>query len=381
MSVGMTVGAVAVASLVVGKQLFRKEKKGAKTKETVAPLPKLEVSKAMWDTFSVDYDKMFRLWSLPALASMISALQLEKAASCLEIGCGAGHGLAMLRDELGSNGTLSACDFSPEMVKLAKARVKQLGGGVALSSSKAASSPTRSSTPRRKRAPATPDSKKEAHERVLEDLEAVARGEEHIGPAIAKIFEADAQDLPADWTDKFERVVSCLCFHIVPDHKKATAEMFRVTAPGGLAAFAVWGQKDDSPMFTLHAQAIASLREKGAIGPPSAEESAYSAALPRSNFYLGSDDAQLRADVAGVGFVDVLSWHVHCVWSTQGRGCNAFARAFTSAQPNARKYMENFFTGSERELIITEMARLADENAAAGKPIGCDLVVVYGRKP
>lgn len=59
-----------------------------------------------------------------------------------------------------------------------------------------------------------------------------------------------------------------------------------------------------------------------------------------------------------------------------------YAKSFTAAQPKCRAALEKYFEPDQRELIVAEMARLADADAAAkGTPVACDVVVVYARKP
>ena len=63
-------------------------------------LPKNEAVRAQWDKFSALYEQHFRLWSSPAHAAMVATLELSRAQSVVEVGCGAGHGLAAIRAEL-----------------------------------------------------------------------------------------------------------------------------------------------------------------------------------------------------------------------------------------------------------------------------------------
>ena len=147
-------------------------------------------------------------------------------------------------------------------------------------------------------------------------------------------------------------------------------------APGGLVAFSVWGKAGDSSnMFTCLPTALENLRKSGKLPrpvdkPPEA----------RSNFHLGSDDDALRQDVASFGFVDVLSWHVKCVWGTQGRGCTEYAKAFTGAQPKCRAMMMEL-SEKARGMVIGEIATIAQSHASQGRPVGCDILIVFARKP
>jgi len=162
----------------------------------------------MWDGFSEGYDSFFRLWSLPAHYSMISALELQYSKACLEIGCGPGHGLAALQRELPTGARLCGCDFSPKMVALAA-----------------------------------------------------------LNTAHVEVAVADAQSLPDHYGGSFDRVIASLCYHIVPDYLAALREMRRVCAPGARIALSVWGLKCDSPMFTLFPAVLEEFRCDGRLPP------------------------------------------------------------------------------------------------------------------
>ena len=200
-------------------------------------------------------DTLFRLWSLPATTSMISALQPAPAHSCLEIGCGPGHALAVLRSKLAANAVLVATDVSPAMVKLA-----------------------------------------------MPNAAAVR----------ATVRQADIQALPEEFgTRPFDRVIASLCVHNVPDPRTALRELFRVTVAGGIMAFSVWGRREASSMFTLFPATLQALRAAGELPPELSEVAQH------LNFHLGENDEALRRMTQEVGFVNVLSWHVPCLWGTQ----------------------------------------------------------------
>ena len=78
--------------------------------------------------------------------------------------------------------------------------------------------------------------------------------------------------------------------------------------------------------------------------------------------------------------MDVLSWHVHCVWPQQGHGGHAYIEAFTNGHPRGRAAMAQF-TPSQQDLVTQEMARLVESYYKRGMPVGCDVLVVRARKP
>lgn len=112
-----------------------------------------------WNSFAKGYAENMRLWSLPAIQSMVSTMQLDKAHSCLEVGCGPGYSIPLLRAELAAGAELVSTDFSEDMVALAK---------------------------------------------------------EHGDVHDATVCTADAMCLPAEFGGRFDRIFSSLCLHIVP---------------------------------------------------------------------------------------------------------------------------------------------------------------------
>lgn len=288
----------------------------------VSRAPTDDEVKTKWDAMTELYNLHFRLWSAPALSSIVSALSLCDAKSCLEVACGPGHALSALRAELPSDATLFACDYSSSMV-----------------------------------------------------AEATTRAEK----ASAVLFEGDAQMLsrhPEMPPQGVDRLVANLVIHLIPDADKALRSFFRALAPGGHMAASVWGTRADSPMFTILEQAVANLGSALPSGTP--------ASTPlRSNFHLGADDSALRARVQAAGFERVVSWHVACVWPVGVvGGPEAFAASWMMANPGAVALAKTLkLSETQREALTKEMGRLARKLMDAGAPMACDVVIVTGRKP
>lgn len=153
------VGRVALPTLGVATValILWKWSQSANTKPKAGPTN--EDIREMWDAFSESYSRIARLWSLPAIQSMVSAMELNTAESCLEVGCGPGHAIPLLRAELGDRPELISTDFSEQMVALAR-------------------------------------KKGQAHNALVQF--------------------ADAQALPSEFDERFDRIFSSLCLHIVP---------------------------------------------------------------------------------------------------------------------------------------------------------------------
>lgn len=275
-----------------------------------------------WNRFSALYEQFFRLWSAPALQAIVSTLDLGRADSCLEVGCGPGQGLALLRSELPPGARLVAVDFAPEMVARAQPRAATADATVCVG-----------------------------------DVQALAN------------VAGDAS---------FARVVLNLVLHIVPDPDRAIREAHRVLAAGGMFGASVWGAPSDSPLFTCVSRAIAKLRDDGVL-PPAAENGPPT----RSNFHMGHDDKKLRQRFADAGFVDVVSWHIPCVWPSACRDDPAgfgFADNWLGCVVNNVELTSTLLPAQKAALRAAVAATAADLRRA-GKPVACDVVVVVGRKP
>lgn len=77
------------------------------------------------------------------------------------------------------------------------------------------------------------------------------------------IRQADACALPFP-DDRFDRALSLLVLHFVPETAKAIAEMRRVVRPGGVVAAAVWDHLGGMPVMRMVLDSLAPLDEGAA---------------------------------------------------------------------------------------------------------------------
>ena len=186
-----------------------------------------------------------QVWSLPAAQTLYSNLQLQSSTATLEVGVGHGGSLPLLAALLPTTARYVATDLDGDIVRDAEARAAALG--------------------------------------------LAARGFE--------FSAADAADLSAYADGAFDRVAANFLLHLLPDPAAALAECHRVLAPGGLAAFSLWGAKKDSLMYTLQGKVMRRL----GVGAE--------ATRTHPNFQLGSDEAALRTLFERAGFSRVVLWH------------------------------------------------------------------------
>lgn len=86
----------------------------------------LERSRRLWDRWSDHYGLSESDYE-PMRETAVEYLELEPGDAVLEIGCGPGVNLELLRDAVGPDGRVVALDYSPKMVDRARARVADRG--------------------------------------------------------------------------------------------------------------------------------------------------------------------------------------------------------------------------------------------------------------
>ena len=89
---------------------------------TAAP-PTFEALTKKWDSFADQYSETYQDWSFPGLQQLVSNLWLRERdgnLSILEVGCGPGAGTARILPQIPSAARYVPCDYSAEMVKLAR---------------------------------------------------------------------------------------------------------------------------------------------------------------------------------------------------------------------------------------------------------------------
>jgi len=124
------------------------------------------------------------------------------------------------------------------------------------------------------------------------------------------LLEANAERLPFE--DKsFDRLFSNYCIHLVENTERGISEARRVLREGGVAAWSVWGRKENSPKFTIIGTVLdhfTQLKYPNKLSPEL-----------RSSFHL-SDLSDMKQRVLNAGFSRVFAWYqeeVSDIWSGQ----------------------------------------------------------------
>ena len=74
-------------------------------------------------------------------------------------------------------------------------------------------------------------------------------------------MQADNEELPFK-EESFEAYVANFSLMIVPNHVKMLEEALRVLRPNLVAAFSVWGRKENSPYFSIIQDTLYALKNE-----------------------------------------------------------------------------------------------------------------------
>ena len=165
--------------------------------------------------------------------------------------------------------------------------------------------------------------------------------------------------------------MSNLCLMLVPHPEKAFAEIRRVLRPGEPLAFSVWGDSQNSPMFTLTSKVLA---KHGVVSPPTAE-----GAPARSNFDLARDEAALKRQLQEAGFQHVLMWHSCApVPAITAEHAAAF-RVATSLHPQLLQPLPACLTSEQCAAIQADLQEAYTPLMESGTPLALDVLIIVAR--
>ncbi|OMJ87342.1 hypothetical protein SteCoe_10937 [Stentor coeruleus] len=151
-----------------------------------------EELKSYWDSYSETYVINCEVSTTGIFHNMIPLCRLKQDSKVLEVSCGSGNGLEILRNYLPSSITIYGSDISPKMIE--KAQEKNLVN--------------------------------------------------------VHLTVADNENLP--YSENFcDRYIASLSLNIVPNPETMLKEAFRVLVPGGIAVFSVLGREEPTNLSTL----------------------------------------------------------------------------------------------------------------------------------
>lgn len=247
-----------------------------------------------------------------AADAMYLFLKLDSATSILETGCGRGGGTTKILPKLPPGASAVITDIGPSMVSITKDIVTKLNCA-------------------------------------------------NIHVDVREVNAMDLSDFPSG---QFDRYLSNLCLHLVPDADVMLREARRVLSPGGLAGFTIFGREAHNVVFTE--QDMAMVESKLAPGPPDRS----------SAFLIGKDWPTLHTRLQAAGFTSCRYWPVQCqmeVWSA-----DTIVQTILATNPNIKTLVE----GASSELRQAFVSNLTQRYAAildTGRPIGLECYVIVAK--
>jgi len=153
-------------------------------------IPTEEELKEEWMMMSEWYTSFPQKFTSLLIENFVPFMQLSSATKVVEVACGPGNGIKILRRHLPEEVAIHASDLCPKMVE----------------------------TSRSLNVPNT------------------------------QVIEANNESLPYS-NEEFDRYLANLSLMLVGDADKMLGEAYRVLKSGGIAAFSIWGEKQDCTLF------------------------------------------------------------------------------------------------------------------------------------
>lgn len=227
----------------------------------------------LWDKYSFAYFSAMNKNSISLMCNLLSLTRAYKKLTILDAGCGPGLGTKQITLDIPSyNSTVYAFDFSGEMVNLCEKVFSEYEDFNA-----------------------NHHNHYEMCKLNFEDKISIVKDTEEIRKTkigkVVKFFQGNVEKLPFE-NEQFEVYLSNLCIMLCDDVDKAICEAYRVLKNDGVAAFSIWGNKDNTKLsFKLFSQ----FYQKYGIDVSG----------ERSSYWLAQDLDALRNRFTKAGFKDV----------------------------------------------------------------------------
>jgi len=272
--------------------------------------PRIETSEELskrWDIWAAIWEQHYEPMTLITTHSLLNYLNLSKATSILEIACGSGAGSRLCNFLKPKQAKLTSIDLSEGMVQRAIKKIDD--------------------------------------------------------PSV-KVLVGDAENLTFP-DGSFDRCYAAYCLHLVSDPDKMLREVHRVLKPGSIAAFSVWGRKENCPQMTILNDIASSMGV-----------SLVSAFATRTPFHLGQDTEALRQRAANAGFSKSVAFY-------QAQPAHSLDAEVLLTKllvpPQTTEAFSKLTEEQQKELRVKAIAAL-EQIIGSGKPLGMEALILIVTK-
>jgi len=194
--------------------------------------------KQWWGDWSTAWEEYYEQVTLPLTQTLLTWTQVRNASSILEVACGSGAGTRLCNYQKAQNASLTCIDISSEMVEKTKLKVNDTS---------------------------------------------------------VKALVANSEALPFE-DGAFDRYYASFCLHLTPDPDQMLKEASRVVRKGGIAAFSVWGRRENCLQMTF-------------MNPITSSLGIDFTSKNRSPFHLGADEEGLKKRAIAAGFTKCITFY------------------------------------------------------------------------
>jgi ubiquinone/menaquinone biosynthesis C-methylase UbiE len=203
-------------------------------KQSKRALDNFELTK-MWDRYQSSYSKYISKNFLPVYLNMFNLLKIENCKNpvILDMGCGTGDGIKLIRVLLNKNHIIYGNDLSTNMLNYSFSNLRGANNcyitELYLRNDKILNS----------------------HIDLQNDLEEINKHhDQSFNKTIVKLFEMNNEELKFR-EETFDYIISNFSLNIVNDYHKMINESYRVIKKNGQACFSIWGRPENSFPFTV----------------------------------------------------------------------------------------------------------------------------------
>ena len=192
--------------------------------------------KSMWDRYQSNYTKYISKNFLPVYLNMYNLLKIEGYENpvILDMGCGSGHGIKLIRDVLDKKHIIYGTDLSTNMLNYSYSHLAASVNNLNITELNLSN-----------------NTLNKLRIDTENDLSLLSNSQNsNYKKSIVRLYEMNNEDLRFK-DDSFNSIISNFSLNIVNDYNKMIDESYRVIKKDGSACFSIWGRPENSFPFTV----------------------------------------------------------------------------------------------------------------------------------